>query len=144
MADYKNTINLPQTGFPMKADLAQREPAQLARWEAVRREFVGKLRLPWGTESAAVLKAVAAHRAYWRPKEVRLLVLSESHVWTREVELAAAVNRGPASHFHRSARHRFIWKAGRIPRTSPQNRECAGVTLSSVGGLPLPPSVPGP
>ncbi len=34
MADYKNTINLPQTGFPMKADLAQREPAQLARWEA--------------------------------------------------------------------------------------------------------------
>jgi isoleucyl-tRNA synthetase len=34
MADYKHTINLPQTDFPMKADLAQREPAQLARWEA--------------------------------------------------------------------------------------------------------------
>jgi len=34
VTDYKNTINLPQTGFPMKADLAQREPAQLARWEA--------------------------------------------------------------------------------------------------------------
>jgi isoleucyl-tRNA synthetase len=33
MADYKHTINLPQTDFPMKADLAQREPAQLARWE---------------------------------------------------------------------------------------------------------------
>ena len=32
MTDYKNTINLPQTGFPMKADLAQREPKQLARW----------------------------------------------------------------------------------------------------------------
>ena len=56
----------------------------------------------------------------------------------------SAVNRGPASHFHRSARHRFIWRAGRIPQTSPQNRECAGVTLSSVGGLPLPLSVPGP
>ena len=27
MADYKHTINLPQTDFPMKADLAQREPA---------------------------------------------------------------------------------------------------------------------
>ena len=26
------TINLPQTDFPMKADLAQREPAQLQRW----------------------------------------------------------------------------------------------------------------
>ena len=34
MTDYKQTINLPQTGFPMKADLAQREPALLARWEA--------------------------------------------------------------------------------------------------------------
>ena len=30
--DYKQTIHLPQTDFPMKADLAKREPAQLARW----------------------------------------------------------------------------------------------------------------
>jgi len=65
--------------------------AELARWEAVRAQFAGRLRLPWGTESAAVMKAVAAHRAYWRPAEVRLLVLSESHVWTRETELAAEV-----------------------------------------------------
>ena len=34
MADYKSTINLPDTGFPMKADLAQREPKMLAAWEA--------------------------------------------------------------------------------------------------------------
>src|SRR3954467_12568383 len=33
MADYKHTINLPETKFPMKADLAQREPAMLKRWE---------------------------------------------------------------------------------------------------------------
>ncbi len=33
MADYKNTINLPNTGFPMKADLANREPGMLAAWE---------------------------------------------------------------------------------------------------------------
>jgi len=33
MADYKHTINLPQTDFPMKADLAQREPQQLRAWE---------------------------------------------------------------------------------------------------------------
>ena len=33
MADYKNTINLPNTGFPMKADLAHREPGMLAAWE---------------------------------------------------------------------------------------------------------------
>ena len=34
MADYKHTITLPQTDFPMKADLAQREPKQLEAWEA--------------------------------------------------------------------------------------------------------------
>ena len=33
MADYKHTINLPQTDFPMKADLAQREPAMVRAWE---------------------------------------------------------------------------------------------------------------
>ncbi|HTY49141.1 MAG TPA: isoleucine--tRNA ligase [Steroidobacteraceae bacterium] len=33
MTDYKHTINLPMTGFAMKADLAQREPAMLERWE---------------------------------------------------------------------------------------------------------------
>jgi isoleucyl-tRNA synthetase len=33
VAEYKQTINLPQTGFPMKADLAHREPAMLAAWE---------------------------------------------------------------------------------------------------------------
>ncbi|MEY2701053.1 MAG: isoleucine-tRNA ligase [Pseudomonadota bacterium] len=31
--DYKSTLNLPTTDFPMKANLAQREPEQLARWE---------------------------------------------------------------------------------------------------------------
>ncbi len=42
MADYKHTINLPETGFPMKADLAQREPKQLAKWEET--DLYGKLR----------------------------------------------------------------------------------------------------
>jgi isoleucyl-tRNA synthetase len=31
--DYKNTLNLPRTDFPMKANLPQREPQLLARWE---------------------------------------------------------------------------------------------------------------
>src|SRR5512133_3557168 len=30
--DYKNTLNLPQTGFPMKADLVAREPERLKKW----------------------------------------------------------------------------------------------------------------
>jgi isoleucyl-tRNA synthetase len=33
MSDYKRTINLPQTAFPMKADLAHREPAAVQRWQ---------------------------------------------------------------------------------------------------------------
>ena len=31
---YRDTLNLPATDFPMKADLARQEPAQLARWDA--------------------------------------------------------------------------------------------------------------
>ncbi|MCJ8500057.1 isoleucine--tRNA ligase [Desulfatitalea alkaliphila] len=31
--DYKKTLNLPATAFPMKANLAQREPEQLKQWE---------------------------------------------------------------------------------------------------------------
>jgi isoleucyl-tRNA synthetase len=32
--DYKNTLNLPQTDFPMKADLVPREPERLKKWES--------------------------------------------------------------------------------------------------------------
>ena len=35
--DYKNTINLPQTDFPMRGDLPKREPGWLAEWERVDR-----------------------------------------------------------------------------------------------------------
>ena len=33
--DYKSTLNLPRTDFPMKADLARREPDRLAAWDAM-------------------------------------------------------------------------------------------------------------
>ncbi|MGC1480135.1 MAG: isoleucine--tRNA ligase [Chthoniobacterales bacterium] len=33
MSEYKDTLNLPQTDFPMKAGLTQREPERLAAWE---------------------------------------------------------------------------------------------------------------
>jgi isoleucyl-tRNA synthetase len=42
MADYKVTINLPETGFPMKADLAQREPKMLEAWAA--KDLYAKIR----------------------------------------------------------------------------------------------------
>ena len=34
--DYKNTLNLPKTDFPMKADLVSREPLRLEKWQASR------------------------------------------------------------------------------------------------------------
>jgi isoleucyl-tRNA synthetase len=34
--DYKNTLNLPRTDFPMKADLVAREPQRLQKWETGR------------------------------------------------------------------------------------------------------------
>ncbi len=35
MPDYKDTLNLPQTSFPMKANLSQREPEILKFWEEI-------------------------------------------------------------------------------------------------------------
>ncbi len=40
--DYKNTLNLPRTDFPMKADLTRREPGMLEFWES--RGIYGKIR----------------------------------------------------------------------------------------------------
>src|SRR5690348_18304860 len=42
MADYKHTLNLPATDFPMKADLARREPDMVKFWES--RDIYGQLR----------------------------------------------------------------------------------------------------
>ena len=50
MTDYKDTLNLPKTDFPMRANLAQRELGILTRWEEqdlygqIRREFAGRPR----------------------------------------------------------------------------------------------------
>ncbi|MCU7959512.1 MAG: isoleucine--tRNA ligase [gamma proteobacterium symbiont of Bathyaustriella thionipta] len=33
MTDYKKTLNLPKTKFPMKGNLAQREPERLKKWQ---------------------------------------------------------------------------------------------------------------
>ncbi len=42
MADYKNTVFLPRTDFPMKAGLAKKEPELLAFWDRI--GLFGKLR----------------------------------------------------------------------------------------------------
>jgi isoleucyl-tRNA synthetase len=35
MPEWKDTVNLPKTGFPMKANLQTAEPAAIARWDAM-------------------------------------------------------------------------------------------------------------
>jgi isoleucyl-tRNA synthetase len=49
--DYKATLNLPKTAFPMKANLPRTEPEMLARWDA--QDIYGRLR------------AVARDRPLW-------------------------------------------------------------------------------
>ena len=42
MPEWKDTVNLPRTGFPMKANLQTAEPEAIARWEAM--DLYGKIR----------------------------------------------------------------------------------------------------
>ncbi|MHB0777330.1 isoleucine--tRNA ligase [Halomonas sp. WWR20] len=35
MSDYKHTLNLPETDFPMRGNLPKREPARIARWDEI-------------------------------------------------------------------------------------------------------------
>ena len=42
MADYKKTLNLPDTPFPMRGDLAKREPQMLKSWQE--RKFYQRVR----------------------------------------------------------------------------------------------------
>ncbi|MDO6685084.1 MULTISPECIES: isoleucine--tRNA ligase [unclassified Agarivorans] len=42
MSDYKDTLNLPDTEFPMRGNLANREPAMLKRWDE--KDLYGQIR----------------------------------------------------------------------------------------------------
>ncbi|MGN6735087.1 MAG: class I tRNA ligase family protein, partial [Candidatus Binatia bacterium] len=37
--DYKDTLNLPKTAFPMRANLPQNEPKQVEHWQRARTYF---------------------------------------------------------------------------------------------------------
>ncbi|MCC7191672.1 MAG: isoleucine--tRNA ligase [Phycisphaeraceae bacterium] len=47
---YKSTLNLPQTAFPMKANLVQNEPASMKRWEQMK--LYEKIRAARGTAAS--------------------------------------------------------------------------------------------
>lgn len=51
--DYKDTLNLPNTSFPMKANLNQREPEMLAAWEA--NELYAKMEAEGATKPLYIL-----------------------------------------------------------------------------------------
>ena len=42
MSDYKHTLNLPETDFPMRGNLPKREPEMIQRWQAM--DLYGQLR----------------------------------------------------------------------------------------------------
>jgi len=53
MTDYKNTLNLPQTEFAMKANLPQREPEILKKWDSL--DIYTKLRLDRNNKEKFIL-----------------------------------------------------------------------------------------
>ncbi len=70
--NYKDTLNLPQTQFPMKADLVKREPQRLAQWEA-----------------AGLYEAIQAARA-----EAELFVLHDGPPFANgDVHMGTALNK---------------------------------------------------
>ncbi len=42
MSEYKDTLNLPETGFPMRGNLINREPEMLKRW--YKEDLYGEIR----------------------------------------------------------------------------------------------------
>ena len=54
--DYRDSVFLPETDFPMRAGLPQREPNWLARWERI-----GVYDRLLGTRLAAAFGATSGH-----------------------------------------------------------------------------------
>ena len=51
--DYKASLNLPKTDFPMKADLVKNEPARLAKWKAT--DLYGRIQAARASDPPFVL-----------------------------------------------------------------------------------------
>jgi len=55
---YKDTVNLPKTGFPMRANLPKREPETLEQWEAL------KIHYPLLWEEMRLLASTLEYKEY--------------------------------------------------------------------------------
>jgi hypothetical protein len=67
-------------------------------WRQLQARVAAQLGAAWEPEPASVLRAVAAHQEYWKPEKVRILLLAESHVMTREAELASGLSLARFGH----------------------------------------------
>ena len=67
-------------------------------WQQLQARIAARLGASSEPESASVLRAVAAHREYWRPEKVRVLLLAKSHVMTREAEVASGLSLAGFGH----------------------------------------------
>ena len=65
--DYRGTVFLPETDFPMRAGLPQREPDWLARWEKI--GVYDRLR-----EKAAKARAAASCSMTARPMRTAICI----------------------------------------------------------------------
>ena len=68
MPDWRETLNLPKTKFPMKANLAQREPDILRRWYE---EGLYRRCLKWAVDGLA------------SPSMMALPMLTATFIWAR-------------------------------------------------------------
>ncbi len=65
MTDYKATLNLPRTAFPMRANLAEREPEALKRWAA--ENLYGRIRAARAGAPRGVMPRPNFRPRPWRP-----------------------------------------------------------------------------
>ena len=83
--DYKDTIFLPRTAFPMRAGLPKKEPELLARWRQLR-----------GDEAARLPEQLTLryNHARFSGRELSPEAAAEAEAWLRsfEEELRAAGN----------------------------------------------------
>ena len=102
--DFKKTLNLPKTKFPMKANLANKEPEQLKQWEEIGlyRGQSGVLRILW--EEEGVTHSELADRLHVRPATISNMV--------RRMEKAGFVKRQPDQEDRRVSRV-YLTDAGR-------------------------------
>ena len=83
--DYKQTLNLPQTGFPMKAGLVEREPERLASWykkgiyECIRKRHAKALRTTLSTQNETIFVVVLRHLATLRTFRDSVQILQRLH-----------------------------------------------------------------